>query len=281
MTDTDPATQPPLAEADVRAIIALLGAVADLPGDALAKKTRLMDGLCELLDADAWMWVVSRFDPGGEPMAVLCHHGGFSERQLGLVFEATQDAALPPPDHAPMAERVALGRPVCLRRVDLVPDDGAWYGPHWQRYRKPMGLDEFLYGIVPIAGAPGRGHLISGVGLHRETGQAGFTERDRRLLHIVITEVPWLHRAGLPEAEAAGLKGIDREGSGLHEFGRSVSDLTPRLRTVFGLLMQGWKRPRIAEHLGISENTAKAHIRDIYRHFEVEDHVALLRRFMG
>lgn len=260
-----------LAEGDVRAVVALLGEVADMPGDALAKKTRLMDGLCEVLGADAWMWVVSRFDPGGEPMAVLCHHGGFTERQLGLVFEATQDAALPPPDHAPMAERVALGRPVCFRRVDLVPDDEAWHGPHWQRYRKPMGLDEFLYGIVPIAGERGRGHLISGVGLHRRTGREGFTERNRRLLHIVVTEVPWLHRAGLPEAETVALEG----------FGRSVSDLTPRLRTVFGLLMQGWKRPRIAEHLGISENTAKAHIREVYRHFGVGDHVELLRRFMG
>jgi DNA-binding CsgD family transcriptional regulator len=185
-----------------------------------------------------------------------------------------------------MAERVALGRPVSFRRVDLVPDDEVWYGPHWQRYRRPMGLDEFLYGIVPIAGERGRGHLISGVGLHRATGQAGFTERDRHLLHIVVTEIPWLHRAGLPEAEAAGLEGpgpggSGSEGSGLQGFGRSVSDLTPRLRTVFGLLMQGWKRPRIAEHLGISENTAKAHIREVYRYFGVGDHVELLRRFMS
>ena len=262
---SEPAVNPD----DVRAIVRLLGRVADLEGSAVEKKLALMDGLCEMLGVDKWLWVVSRIDPGTEPMAVHLHHGGLTERELGLIFEASQDAKAPPPENAAMARDLMLGRPVTRRREDWVPDK-VWYGEqsrhHQEFYRKEIGINEFVYGLYPIAQ-----NLMSAIGLHRVHGRSGFTERERQILHIVLTEIPWLHRAGLPEAD------LDN----LDEYGKSVMDLSPRLRTVFGLLIQGWKRPKIAEHLGISENTAKTHIRDVYRHFEVGDHVELLRRFMA
>tara|TARA_E500000318_G_scaffold7140_1_gene6767 strand:+ start:358 stop:1200 length:843 start_codon:yes stop_codon:yes gene_type:complete len=257
--------EPPIAADDVRAVVALLGRISDMPGTSVEKKLALMDGLCELLGVDAWLWVVSRFDPGSPPMAMHLHHGGLTERQLGLVFEASQDTAHPPPEDEPFARDLSAGVPFTRRREDWVPD-GLWRGEHHRRYRDRIGIDEFVYGVYPIAG-----NLFSAIGLHRALGKPGFSVRERQLLHIVITEIPWLHRAGLPETELDGLE----------DYGRGVMDLSPRLRTVFGLLIQGWKRPKIAEQLGISENTAKTHIRDVYRHFGVADHVALLRRFMA
>jgi DNA-binding CsgD family transcriptional regulator len=250
---------------DVRAVVRLIGSVADHGGTPIEKKLALMDGLCEMLEADAWLWVVSRFDPGSPPMAMHLHHGGLTERQLGLVFEASQDLEHPPPEDEAIARDLRMGTPFTRRREDWVPDH-LWTGEHHRRYRSKIGIDEFLYGMFPIAG-----NLFSGIGLHRVTGRPGFTVRERQILHIVVTEIPWLHRAGLPASE------LDE----LEDYGRGVMDLSPRLRTVFGLLIQGWKRARIAEQLGISENTAKSHIRDVYRHFGVSDHVDLLRRFMA
>lgn len=262
--DTPSHTEPPIDAGDVRAVVALLGRVADKDGTAVEKKLALMDGLCGLLEVDAWLWVVSRLDPGSPPMAMHLHHGGLTERQLGLVFEASQDTEHPPPEDEPFAGDLRMGIPFTRRREDWVPDD-LWRGEHHRLYRDQIGIDEFVYGVYPIAG-----NLFSAIGLHRAIGKPAFTVRERQLLHIVVTEIPWLHRAGLPEAELDDLK----------DYGRGVMDLSPRLRTVFGLLIQGWKRPQIAEQLGISENTVKAHIRDVYRHFCVADHVALLRRFM-
>ncbi len=265
MCSEDSADGGTLAVEDVRTIVRLLGSVADLEGTPVEKKHALMDGLSEMLGVSAWLWVVSRFDPGSHPMAVHVHGGGFSDRDIGLIFEAHADTDHPLPELEPLTRLMLEGKPFARRRVDLVPDDGKWRGESFRIYRGPIGVDEFLYGFFPIAG-----HLVSGIGLHRKIGEKGFTERDRQILQIVVTEIPWLHRAGLPELEQEELA----------EYGKTVMDLTPRLRTVLGLLLQGWRRPQIADHLGITENTAKCHIRDVYRHFEVADHVALLRRFM-
>lgn len=266
MPDEDPShPEPPVDAGDVRAVVALLGRVADMDGTAVEKKLALMDGLCEMLDVDAWLWVVSRFDPGSPPMAMHLHHGGLTERQLGLIFEASQDADNPPPEDEAIASELRLGKPFTRRRADWVPDD-LWRGEHHRIYRSKIGIDEFIYGMFPIAG-----NLFSGIGLHRNSGRPAFTARERQLVHIVITQIPWLHRAGLPESELDSLE----------DYGRGVMELSPRLRTVFGLLIQGWKRAQIAEQLGLSENTVKSHIRDVYKHFGVGDHVALLRRFMA
>ncbi len=45
--------EPTLPEADVRAIVRLLGEVAMIRGTLAEAKQHLMDGLCRLIDADA------------------------------------------------------------------------------------------------------------------------------------------------------------------------------------------------------------------------------------
>jgi DNA-binding NarL/FixJ family response regulator len=72
----------------------------------------------------------------------------------------------------------------------------------------------------------------------------------------------WHSRAGLREDE-----------------GRTVPQLSPRLRTVFVMLFEGHDRKRIAHLLGISQHTAKDYISEVYRHFGVSSQVELIRRF--
>ncbi|MCA9258257.1 MAG: hypothetical protein KDA61_03605, partial [Planctomycetales bacterium] len=43
--------------------VRLLGNVAAMRGNLPAKKRRLMDGLCAMLDADGWLWTATRVLP--------------------------------------------------------------------------------------------------------------------------------------------------------------------------------------------------------------------------
>lgn len=74
-----------------------------------------------------------------------------------------------------------------------------------------------------------------------------FTVRQRRIAHIVLSEVDWLHYAELPP---------DR--------GRGVPDLSPRQRMVLVLLLEGRSKVEISELLHISPHTTHDHTKAIY-----------------
>jgi len=46
-------------EADMRAIVRLLGEASALPGGLMNKKLFLLDGLCDLADARQWAWTLT------------------------------------------------------------------------------------------------------------------------------------------------------------------------------------------------------------------------------
>ncbi len=249
---------PPLDETDVRAIVRLIGRAAADNRPPVERKRDLMNGLAQIVDADAWLWVVSRLGEDQKPTALNLLHDGLDDAQVAGIFEATYSPDAPPPENEPFIRELAKGAPITRRREDLVADTHWKPSPHFQRYRAPIGLDEFIYGGFPFETG-----LISAIGLHRTSGKPAFSVRDRRLVHIVVSEIDWLHHAGIPGDDGA-----------------QAPTLSPRLRTVFGLLLQGWRRPQIAKHLGISEHTARDHMRAVYRHFKAADHIELMSRFM-
>ncbi len=82
-------------------------------------------------------------------------------------------------------------------------------------------------------------------GSHRLRGRPAFTARQRRIAHIVLSEVDWLHYAELPP---------DR--------GRAVPALSPRQRVVMVLLLlEGRSRDEIARLLHISPHTVPGRLR--------------------
>lgn len=244
-----------LPEQDVRALVRLLGDVAAMQSGIAERKTRLMDGLAELVEADVWMWNVTSMS-GGDYGGIRVVQRGLSDRQMARYFEASyQTDALP--EMVAVAELMTMGEPFTRRRQELVADDV------WQaRARQDsayfdLNIDQSIYTLVPVAGG-----VWSCAGLHRHWGRPPFTEREARLVHIVFSEVGWLHRAELPGEEDADL----------------VPRLTPRLRTVFGLMMDGFSRSQIAEHLSLSSYTVRDYMSEIYRHFGVGSQVELMRR---
>ncbi|MEM8756856.1 MAG: helix-turn-helix transcriptional regulator, partial [Planctomycetota bacterium] len=192
------------------------------------------------------------------PVAVMS--GGFSERQLAMIVEASQDPEHPVPENGPMIDDIVANRHITRTRSDWIDDDDLYAHPQWQLYRKPMGSDHYLFSIYRVGE-----NYISGIGLHRPPGAPDFTPRERRLAHIVMSEIDWLHTADIPKDEV----------------GVEVSRLTPRLRVVFSLLVRGWNRKQIASHLGLTPNTVAGYIKSIYRSFEVSSQPELISRFVS
>jgi DNA-binding NarL/FixJ family response regulator len=103
---------------------------------------------------------------------------------------------------------------------------------------------------------------VSSLGFYRRQHEPAFTERESRIAHIVLSEVPWLHEEGWPEDRAV-----------------SVPQLPPRSRLVLNLLLDGRNRKEIAASLSLSEHTIAGYQKSIYSHFGVGSHAALMRRF--
>ena len=100
------------------------------------------------------------------------------------------------------------------------------------------------------------------MGLYRRMDQPAFTERETKIAHIVLSEVPWLHEEGWPEDRGAALPG-----------------LSPRRLLVLNLLLEGRARKDIATSLSLTENTVATYQKAIYRHFAVKSQAALMHRF--
>jgi DNA-binding CsgD family transcriptional regulator len=245
-------------ESDVRSVVRLLGRIAGMNASQVERKRHLMDGLCRLVGADAWLWSVTRvLHEQSRPVSVGLLHGGLDDRQIAGWLEASQSDC-PPPEDAPLSAETLRGVHFTRTRQQLVPD-GAWYAhPAVQVHRLRLGLDHFLYSIYPVPQVK----VWSCIGMFRVKGRQAFSDRDRRLAHIVTSEITWLHRAGIPE-----------------DHGVTVPQLAPRRRAVLIMLLDGLGRKDIARLLRISPHTAKEHMDGVYAHFGVSSQVELICRF--
>lgn len=240
-----------------RAVIALLSEVVACDGDGRDRKTVLMDKVAAMIDADRWIWLISRYRDDGSMMAVSFLQKGHSERDVALIMESAADPSAPIPEHGPMIELSREGEHFTRRRHELVPDERWYNAPSYRLYRRPMGLNEFLYSVRPLPG-----DMISGVGFHRNDGRPAFTEHDSLLVHIIFSATDALHTMDMPDTS-----------------GSDVMDLPPRVRTTFGLLIEGFSRKKIAEHLGVSPNTVAEYSSRVYKHFRVRGQRELMVRF--
>lgn len=242
---------------EVKAVVRILSEVSASRGDGRERKELLMNLVADLLGADRWIWVVSRYEDNAEIMCLSFLQRGYSEREVAMIIESASDTAAPVVDHPPIVRLCAQGEHFTRRRHELV-SDAEWYSnDHYKRYREPMGVDEYIYSIRPLEGG-----MLSGVGFHRNTGRPAFDERHSLIAHIIFTSADALHTMDLPDSN-----------------GSDVLDLPPRVRTTFGLLTEGMSRKQIANHLGVSPNTIAEYSSRIYKHFRVSGQRELMLRF--
>ncbi|TWT76835.1 Bacterial regulatory protein, luxR family [Posidoniimonas polymericola] len=245
---------------DAVAIARLLGEVAGHDGDVNARKRLLMRRLKELTGADGWLWSMTFCDHSKEqPMSVGVIHEDLTQSQFDGWVEASQTCKLPPPEDAPLTVEMAKGRHYTRTRDQLVSDDDWYNHPTVKKYRLDRGIDDFLYSIYPLLGGV---EMCSAIGLYRHVGREKFSDRRRRITHIVLSNVDWLHFAGLPEHRD-----------------NAVPQLTPTQRVVLVHLLDGRRRPDIAEAMSISENTVRDHVRSILRFYDAKDQLELVCKF--
>jgi DNA-binding CsgD family transcriptional regulator len=242
-----------LGEEDVRAILRLAGEVAAMPHDHSARKRCLMTGLCELTGAAAWAWALGRqVEPGVQPVYAAFEQGGFDQEQFTRYLTALEH-----PDikwlNASIARELTERNTHITRLRDQVRLPSPEAGELW----RDANLGPAILSLRPL-----EKDTLSGIALYRRFHAEPFSPRESRLVHLVLSEVPWLHETGWPEDRAAG-----------------VPKLYPRQRVIFNLLLQGYGRKSISEHLGISINTVSGYVKTIYKHFGVQSHAGLMRRF--
>lgn len=245
-----------LCENDVRAMVRLLGEVIAAGGDISAKRRQLMDGLCRIVNANSWAWCMAEFDPKKPPSFIGFEHGGFDEDRFGRYVKAMNH-----PEHGPITKRSSIelqekGTHLTrtLRQID--PEmifENSEIGTVWA---------EADIGALILSQRPMKAGGVSGVAVYRSVGEPQFDARESRIVHIILSEVPWLHFNAFPDKAS-----------------QEITRLQPRHRTILNLLGDGWPRKKIAAHLGISENTVHGYVKEIFKHFGVHSQSELLARF--
>ena len=177
---------------DARAIVRLLGEVCANPGDHIAKKRQLMDGICELIDADRWGWgLAAQMEPGKPSVHISLLHGGFTEKTYAAYTQAYSHPEMTAV-HGLFAAEIAEKRCHLTRlRQQMDPEEGfkktGAYG-YWQA----ADIDGVIMSLRPLDSK-----TFSILGIYRRCGADLFTPRENRIATSSFPRsLPCTHRAG-------------------------------------------------------------------------------------
>lgn len=243
---------------DVKTMVRLLGEVIANPGDHATKKRQMMDGLCQLIDADSWVWTLRTLKlKSSEPsVVVMVQTGGLTAKQLGFYQRAVHHPVMVAAT-APFLKEL-LEKRTHLTRLNqqIDPENVVMKGTIGDLIRGG-GVGPIMASFRPLD--EGR---ISAVSLYRRPDRPLFQSREARIAHIVLSEVPWLHLSGWSKTS------VDL-----------VPTLAARPRAVLNLLVSGVSRKEIAASLKISQHTADGYVKTVFRHFNVNSQSQLINRF--
>lgn len=243
---------------DVVEIVRLLGEVAGSQEDLDSRRTQLISGVCELVDADYWVWsLMGVVEPDAPPVSTLFLHGGFSDVGLAQYVKLQEH-----PDLQWMTAPFVTALPqstegqVTRRKAQMARDEDLQSAAIY-----PLLMESDLDAVL-LSGRKTSEGQISVISLFRGWGRPQFDARETRLAHIILSEVRWLHDTAWPH--------YPREG---------VTALPRRERSVLGLLLQGQSRKDIADRMELSIHTINDYVKDIYAAFDVHSHAELIHRF--
>lgn len=248
---------PVVSEADARALVRLLGQVAELSSNVDSKKRFLMEGLMKLIGADCWTWMhLYQIQPGEKPNVAGFLHGGFSEERLKTYLLANEHQDMGVVSAPFIADCQKIGKHTTQLRQQIDPED------HFSRTTcYPLWLEADIAPLI-ISGHPFEDGTISIIVICRRKDEPSFSERESRIVHILLSEVPWLYEGDLPVAQKT-----------------KVQSHSPRMSTVLALLLEGWARKEIANHLEISVHTVSGYIKELYSHYNVHSQKELMKYF--
>lgn len=179
-----PEPESPLAESDVRSMIRLVGEVVASRSDHAGMKRLLMDGLCRLVGADAWVWCLGcEMEPGKMPVYLSMAHGGFDEERYAGMLRAAAH-----PDLVWISEEMIRDmrrkNSQVTRQREQFADENELAVAGIATHMREADIGPFLIVMRPIDG-----RSVSTLGLYRRAADPAFTERECRIAHIVLSEV--------------------------------------------------------------------------------------------
>jgi DNA-binding CsgD family transcriptional regulator len=256
-------TEAYLSEQDIRAIVRLLGEVAAIRTGHIDQKRYLLNGILRMVGGDVWLWIQGFLGSADRPPAAiqLLDEGWSNPEQRNWFYRSISDEKHANPGQvrflAMLGERL---RHLTMLTQDLTPREEFEASENYNLIHKHCGLFAGVLSVYPVSSA---GHY-SAIGLHRVAGKPYFTERDRRILHLITSEIDWLHRAGIPESPAP-----------------SAIPLTQRQRQVLFFLLAGDSNKQVAAKLELSTHTVNDYVKLIHKHYNVNSRGELLAKFMS
>ena len=247
-----------LRESDVREIVRVLAHLAGSEQDLATKRRVLLEDLAELVDADCWIWLkMGETEAGALPTFAVYLKDGFTEEQFSTYVQAQEHPDMAKLNAPFLAEYAEKGTHLTRLRQQI--DEGNLFSSTevYELWRK-ADIAPLIFSMRPTSNGQ-----ASAVILFRKFDRPLFNERESRIAHILLTEVPWLHDESWPNHP--------RE---------KISQLSPRLNTVTNLLLQGRSRKNIAGHMKISVHTLNDYVKEVYSRFEVHSQSELIRRFV-
>jgi DNA-binding CsgD family transcriptional regulator len=220
---------------DARALLRLLGSA----GDLVASRTspQVVRGLAEIIEAPVAVGVTGTLCPGGALVAIesvaefLCD----SEGDRGSVCD---ELARLRAERDPVLGDLEKGNE---RIATIVRGD-------------------FLVSVLRREEANGSENVaIRALVFKRPRGQPGFGARERDLVHLFLSECPWLYEEAPHVTTSAGGQPLSR-----------------RQRETFHLLLTGAPEKQVAAALGVSRHTAHEYIKVVYRKMRVSSRAELM-----
>jgi DNA-binding CsgD family transcriptional regulator len=262
-SDASPHAEAYLSEQDIRAIVRLLGEVAAIRTGHIDQKRYLLNGILRIVEGDVWVWTQGFSGSLDRPPAAiqLLDEGWRDDAQRTWFYRAISEEKHVHPGQTRMA--AILGdKPEhhTALKQQLVTHEEFVTSENYQQFYQHCGLSACIISYYPVSSV---GHF-SGIGVHRVAGKPDFTERDRRIVHLIASEIDWLHRAGVPESPAP-----------------SAVPLTQRQRQVLFFLLAGDSVKQVATKLELSTHTINDYVKVIHKHYNVGSRGELLAKFLG
>lgn len=244
---------------EVRDIFRLLGEMQTLGHDAIAWQQRMIEGLCDLVDARQGASLqFTEFTADGQVELRSLIPAGWSVPAAAEHWEQWLKKGNYRED--PILDRLTkLEANVVARVREEVVDEDAWRrSPLAQTVAVVADIDQHLVGFYRKR----RRDEIHGIALYRGHGEPPFNMRERNIMHVFNVELRRLYREGR-------LSLVD----GPH--------LSPREREVLDLLLKGRSEKQAAAALELSRYTVNDYVKSLYRKYDVSSRGELLARFVA
>jgi DNA-binding CsgD family transcriptional regulator len=229
-----------------------------------SRKPKYLHGLCESVGASLGILALL-----GDDFSVV---GDTVCQPKSAELDSGRFLSFANPILKPFLELAALRHlePTATTRRGVV-DDSSWYtSEFFTETLIPMGLDDCILSIVPLAGLRPFIGVVLLVG--DQNRKRPFTSRHRRLIEIAQAELRWIY---YPHPLLGGGQLLETAPADLPK------GLAPRYQRLLGHLLAGTSEKELATQLGLSRHTVHAYIREIYKTSGVSSRAELMAQWIS